>query len=492
VCSPYYFQQIASNAHKRHAHLHTQLAKLQQQFVEGKHTDVVIRVRIRGDAAAAKRQRTEGPASAGASTAADQYTDIPTHSLVLCARSAYFEKSLSGDWAEAAERRIELTVENEQELEDLKLLIKLSYSASYTHDGGQRLPHETRLRLVVRADALEFVEAVDQIIESLKLLPQEMGLEGAITCLTELPATLQTRPGMAARWSEAALQLTKHLGPVAGMFEAVAVGSLLDDQSLPLREDVKQLPVCALKALLASEALQLQSENEPYHLLCAWLQQSPHVTDSIQRAALFKELAPLLRYHHMTSDFLAAIVSQCPLMQASGLLPSVMGASHAHREALPSLLEERNVVRGRGNRGVALSAACWELKASFMLEEVAALEANELVWKWCGLVAGFAAALKVKREEDEDTLGVFLHICIPKPENALEAAPAVGVGIKWDVALSPDVVKPQLSHYFTKSYGWGYGNFFDKPWAESVCEGSPHFPGGKLEVKATVKLALEE
>jgi hypothetical protein len=27
------------------------------------------------------------------------------------------------------------------------------------------------------------------------------------------------------------------------------------------------------------------------------------------------------------------------------------------------------------------------------------------------------------------------------------------------------------------------------PWAEAVREGSPHFPGGKLEVNATVRLA---
>ena len=46
--------------------------------------------------------------------------------MVLCARSAYFEKSLTGDWAETAERCVELSVADEQELEDVKLLIKFS------------------------------------------------------------------------------------------------------------------------------------------------------------------------------------------------------------------------------------------------------------------------------------------------------------------------------------------------------------------------------
>jgi hypothetical protein len=46
---------------------------------------------------------------------------------------------------------------DEQALEDLQLLIKLSYSDSYTHDDGQLLPLEMRLRLAVRAAGLEFV-----------------------------------------------------------------------------------------------------------------------------------------------------------------------------------------------------------------------------------------------------------------------------------------------------------------------------------------------
>ena len=38
----------------------------------------------------------------------------------------------------------------------------------------------------------------------------------------------------------------------------------------------------------------------------------------------------------------------------------------------------------------------------------------------------------------------------------------------------------------------GYPDVFEKPWAEVVREGSPHFPGGKLEVTATAKLVVKE
>ena len=66
--------------------------------------------------------------------------------------------------------------------------------------------------------------------------------------------------------------------------------------------------------------------------------QSPHVTDDAQRLQLFKELAPLLRYHHMTADFLASVVSQCPLIKASGLLPAVMHAALVQRGVLWPLM----------------------------------------------------------------------------------------------------------------------------------------------------------
>ena len=54
-------------------------------------------------------------------------------------------------------------MEDEQAVEDLELRVALSYSTSFSHDGGQLLPLDTRLRLAARADSLEFVEAVDQV-----------------------------------------------------------------------------------------------------------------------------------------------------------------------------------------------------------------------------------------------------------------------------------------------------------------------------------------
>jgi hypothetical protein len=209
------------------------------------------------------------------------------------------------------------------------------------------------------------------------------------------------------------------------------------------------------------------------------------------RAFLFEELAPLLRYHHMTSDFLATVVIECPLMKASGLLHWVVRSGFAQRDVSPAILQQARVLRGKLNRGVSLSAARWELQASFTLEEVAALEPGSGITKWCGLVAGYGAGLNVERVKEKDALGAYLRIHVPSDlESPLAvytfSGPTAGVGLQAEITLSPDV-KREFSAYFTAN-GRGYHNIFGKPWAEAVCEGSPHFPGGKLEFTATVML----
>ena len=101
---------------------------------------------------------------------------------------------------------MELAVEDEQAVEDLKLLIKLSYSTSFTHDDGQLLPLDTRLRLAARADSLEFVEAVDQVVAS---LPLGLDFEGATTCLAAVPAALEEHAGMEAVRKQVAALLAR-------------------------------------------------------------------------------------------------------------------------------------------------------------------------------------------------------------------------------------------------------------------------------------------
>ena len=133
--------------------------------------------------------------AAAAVAAAAGPVDIEAHAAVLSARSAYFQTVLTGEWVEAAARRVELAVADAQELEDLKLLVELSYSGDYMRQDGALLPLDTQLRLGVLADSLVFVDAVDQVVES---LPLELSVEGAVELFGELPPVLQEHLGMPA------------------------------------------------------------------------------------------------------------------------------------------------------------------------------------------------------------------------------------------------------------------------------------------------------
>jgi len=62
-------------------------------------------------------------------------TDILCHRNVLSARSPYFEAALSGGWNEVQTKMAEVVLEKEQAVQDMKLLIMLCYSGSYTKDG---------------------------------------------------------------------------------------------------------------------------------------------------------------------------------------------------------------------------------------------------------------------------------------------------------------------------------------------------------------------
>lgn len=91
---------------------------------------------------------TEGEATAPSSHLLPpnaRTADILCHAIILSACSPYFDTSLSGEWNEAQTKTVEVVLENDQAVEDMKLLIKLSYSGNYARD-GENLFWAMRLR----------------------------------------------------------------------------------------------------------------------------------------------------------------------------------------------------------------------------------------------------------------------------------------------------------------------------------------------------------
>ena len=64
-----------------------------------------------------------------------------------------FASSLSGAWNEAQTKTVEVVLEDDQAVQDMKLLVKLCYSGSYTKNGEELLDRSTRVGMSYLFDA---------------------------------------------------------------------------------------------------------------------------------------------------------------------------------------------------------------------------------------------------------------------------------------------------------------------------------------------------
>lgn len=344
------------------------MAPLRAQFLQGKLCDTIVRCVVQPDpeeqeqgGSSKKRKATDAPCrplrsssrqgqqgkerehaedeegggdimnEGGAATSAPpqpRKTDILCHAVVLCARSPYFESSLSGEWNEAQTKTVEIELKNEQAMEDMKLLIKLCYSGRYTkEDGEELLDRSTRMRLAFLGNAFEMEDCVSECLAS---LADDLAPSNVLTILDNVPEGLrghETMKGVTAKVIEVLADtlntitqsdpptasetrkkqelgdaLAKALGPVNHFWGqsicAKDLGSLdtTYDTCLPLKTHILALPSKSLEALLASDTLQVTTENEMYTLLGCWLYQSPHARayDGI-RAVKTARCLPLFR-----------------------------------------------------------------------------------------------------------------------------------------------------------------------------------------------------
>jgi hypothetical protein len=169
-------------------------------------------------------------------------------------------------------------------------------------------------------------------------------------------------------------------------------------QVLPLCAAIKDLSPEVMEVLLKSETLQLRSENDAYSLICAWLSQSPHIS---KRDAVFKQFLPLFRFHHMSRDFIGAVVSACPYADAYNLLPYIVRRSHPRRKTLKD--------RSMGDLR-------YIFKSQLELADLFPLRSDpgkpRRVHKHIGLAWGFPVSVHVTYEV-EGTMGLYVDVDFP-------------------------------------------------------------------------------
>lgn len=241
-----------------------------------------------------------------------------------------------------------------------------------------------------------------------------------------------------------------------------------------------------MDVLLQSEALILRSEN---YFLGAWIYQSCSLPE--QRMSAFKRLVKHIRFNRLSTDFLANCVSYCPLATTSGILPFMMRSGLVLRNVdikttLSGFDQHGEPSRRRGKLE-------WVLKSHFPSAHLLLLDKGHCLFRDLGLAGGYRVGLLVMREREADTLGVYVQVFMPdwEVEGVEDVIDGVDRGMGFECCVRLNDRSLSLKYYFKgDSVGFGWNNFWSKPWTEVVHVESALFTSGKVEVEVTIKPIL--
>ncbi len=189
------------------------------------------------------------------------------------------------------------------EVASFQRLIKLSYTASYAMEGGQRPSKEELLRLLVLANRYSMHGFMEECVDA--LMPFD-GYDGALAFFRAVFDSLLWTEALHEATEAAGCALAEALGPVETLWRPNGVYRTDVGRSYVLDERVVNLPLPAMEALLRSEKLQLKSENVTFVLALWWIRKQPEKEE--ERQLMFNRLFKSLRYARTSSAFLASIV----------------------------------------------------------------------------------------------------------------------------------------------------------------------------------------
>ena len=243
---------------------------------------------------------------------------------------------------------------------------------------------------------------------------------------------------------------------------------------------------------MACDALGVTVENEVYTLLGSWLYQSPYAGafDGLHPVTvkdclpLFHRLVKLVRLPYLSLEFVANVITACPLIEESGLLPSILRSSLATREADPNVVAEWRgidpVPRDRGRGGLE-----WTYTSTLELTDLLSLAEERSLDQYMGLVDGYPMFIRISkvREQGGTKLGLFVgFMCFGDKETEEDKMSRCA---SFEFILRAEAKKrPSMTYYFESDETWGFLNFFEKSWEGVVYEGSEHFSDGMMTLRA--------
>lgn len=124
-------------------------------------------------------------------------------------------------------------------------------------------------------------------------------------------------------------------------------------------------------------------------------------------------MARHLRYHHMTEDYVANIISLSRLMYKSGLLPVAVQRSFVHRKTQAEFLKQHQI-HVPPNRGAGGS---WEIQTEVRLTDLLGMQKGQAIYQLLGIVGGYPVYVRYARHLERDTLAMAFGLIVLDPNN---------------------------------------------------------------------------
>ncbi|PON81824.1 Voltage dependent potassium channel [Trema orientale] len=405
-------------------------------------------------------------------------------SPILAAKSPFFYKLFSNGMRESEQRHVTLRI-NASEEAALMELLNFMYSNTLSTTSAPAL-----LDVLMAADKFEVASCMRYCSRLLRNIP--MTPESALLYL-ELPSSVLM--------AEAVLPLTD----AAKQYLAARYRDIAKFQ-----EEVMALPLAGIEAILASDDLQIASEDAVYDFVLKWARaQYPKVEE--RREVLGARLARFIRFPYMTCRKLKKVLTCNDFDHevASKLVLEALffKAEVPHRQRALALEDTASLNRHfveRAYKYRPVKVVEFELPRQQCVvyldlkrEECANLYPSGRVYSQAFHLGGQGFFLSAHCNMDQQSsfhcFGLFL---------GMQEKGSVTFAVDYEFAARTKVQQPQqpnqqteefVSKYkgnytFTGGKAVGYRNLFALPWTSFIADDSPFFINGVLHLRAELTI----
>ncbi|CAA0838941.1 BTB/POZ domain-containing protein POB1 [Striga hermonthica] len=399
-------------------------------------------------------------------------------SPILAAKSPFFYKLFSNGMMESEQRHVTLRI-NASEETALMELLNFMYSSTLNSDTAPSL-----LDVLMAADKFEVASCMRYCSHLLRKLP--MTPESALLYL-DLPSSVLM--------AEAVQPLTD----AAKQFLA----SRYTDVS-KYQDEVMNLPLAGIEAVLSSDDLQVQSEDAVYDIALKWSRTHYPKPDE-RREILCTRLGRYIRFPYMTSRKLRKVLT-CLDFDREFTTKSVLDAlffkaEAPHRQRAQASEESsctarRFIERAYRYRPVKMvefdsprqqCVVYLDLKK----DECGALYPSGRVYSQAFHLGGqgffLSAHCNMDQQSSFNCFGLFL---------GMQEKGSVMFAVDYEFAARSKPLEDYISKYkgnyvFTGGKAVGYRNLFSIPWESFMADDSPYFINGVIHLRAELTVKRE-